>query len=92
MKARNGGKGLTDVQVKSCANSLPYYTFALRCSPSRFIDRYIPGYVFFSEGIQNGYVDIRSSLDQEDKQPKWKGNGLKLILDEERALVVTSAF
>ncbi|KLO17683.1 P-loop containing nucleoside triphosphate hydrolase protein [Schizopora paradoxa] len=74
MKAKNGGKGLTDEQVKT------------------FIDRYIPGYVFFLEGIQNGLIDPSSTSDDQDKQPKWKGNGLKVTLDEDRALVATSLF
>jgi len=74
MKARNGGKGMTDEQVKS------------------FVDRYIPGYFFFSDGIQNGYLNENPSLGREDKQPKWKGNGLKVILDEERLFVESSKF
>lgn len=36
MKARNGGTGMSDNQVKA------------------FVDRYIPGYVFFGSGVQQG--------------------------------------
>ncbi len=46
----------------------------------------------FSDGIQNGYLDENPSLGRKDKQPKWKGNGLKVILDEERLFVESSKF
>ncbi|KAH8115344.1 hypothetical protein DFH11DRAFT_1877101 [Phellopilus nigrolimitatus] len=65
MKAKNGGKGMTDAQVKT------------------FVDRYIPGYVFFAKGIERGYVDASG----ERRLPRWLGNGLKVAIDEERELV-----
>ena len=52
------------------------------------MDRYIPGYVFFSDGIERGYVDKSGS----EKQPSWKGNGLKVIIDENRELLSTALF
>ncbi|KAI0035455.1 P-loop containing nucleoside triphosphate hydrolase protein [Vararia minispora EC-137] len=39
MKSQNGGKGMTDAQVKA------------------FVDRYIPGYHFFGDGILHGGLD-----------------------------------
>ncbi|THH03388.1 hypothetical protein EW145_g6294 [Phellinidium pouzarii] len=62
MKAKNGGKGMTDEQVK------------------RFIDRYIPGYLFFSDGIEHGYID-KSGFRH---LPRWLGNGLKVLIDGNR--------
>lgn len=50
MKARNGGKGMTDEQVKV------------------FIDRYIPGYHFFGDGIIAGGTDPRSG---KPIRPPW---------------------
>jgi len=70
MKAKNGGKGMSDEQVKS------------------FVDRYIPGYVFFSGGIEKGYTD-KSGV---TKEPSWKGNGLKVAIDENRELQSVESF
>lgn len=79
MKARNGGKGMTDEQVKV------------------FIDRYIPGYHFFGDGIIGGGTDPRSG---KPIRPPWlrrdgveegKGQGggklLKVVIGEGREVV-----
>ncbi|TCD60787.1 hypothetical protein EIP91_009516 [Steccherinum ochraceum] len=53
-----------------------------------FIDRYIPGYVFFGDGVTKGLL-------QEDgtrQQPPWAGNGLQIQIDEEREVVETHVF
>ncbi|KAL5483184.1 hypothetical protein ACEPAI_8413 [Sanghuangporus weigelae] len=72
MKAANGGKGMTDEQVKT------------------FVDRYIPGYVFFSNGIEHGYVDPASGT---RRLPPWLGSGgLKISIDEERNLISADEF
>ncbi|KAI6116022.1 P-loop containing nucleoside triphosphate hydrolase protein [Pisolithus sp. B1] len=68
MKARNGGKGMTDEQVKA------------------FVDRYIPGYVFFGDGVNNGL------LDTEGKPPRWIGSGLVVTIGQDRELIETSKF
>lgn len=65
MKARNGGKGMTDEQVKA------------------FVDRYIPGYVFFGDGVNNG---------TEGKPPRWIGSGLVVTIGQDRELIETSKF
>ncbi|KAF8549050.1 P-loop containing nucleoside triphosphate hydrolase protein [Imleria badia] len=70
MKAKNGGRGMTDAQVKT------------------FVDRYIPGYVFFGDGVQEGTVDERG----ERTMPPWHRQGLVLELDVERKLIRTSRF
>jgi len=70
MKAQNGGKGMTDEQVK------------------RFIDRYIPGYIFFSGGIEEGYI----KQDGSRVLPSWKGSGLKVSIDENRQLIAVDRF
>ncbi|TDL23020.1 P-loop containing nucleoside triphosphate hydrolase protein [Rickenella mellea] len=70
MKARNGGKGMTDEQVK------------------KFIDRYIPGYVFFSDGIESGHIDggcVRNL-------PRWRKKGLRIVIGENRELRSVEAF
>ncbi|KAH8115343.1 P-loop containing nucleoside triphosphate hydrolase protein [Phellopilus nigrolimitatus] len=53
-----------------------------------FVDRYIPGYVFFAEGIERGYVDASG----ERRLPRWLGSGLKAAIDEERELVSVDSF
>ncbi|KAI6029431.1 P-loop containing nucleoside triphosphate hydrolase protein [Pisolithus microcarpus] len=66
MKARNGGNGMTDEQVKA------------------FVDRYIPGYVFFGDGVNNG---------TEGKAPRWIGSGLVIVtIGQDRELIETSKF
>ncbi|KAI0629018.1 P-loop containing nucleoside triphosphate hydrolase protein [Trametes polyzona] len=70
MKARNGGKGMSDPQVES------------------FVDRYIPGYVFFGDGVTEGYEEApgRRVL------PPWLGHGLRLRIGENREVLGTSTF
>ncbi|KAF9243149.1 hypothetical protein BU15DRAFT_86551 [Melanogaster broomeanus] len=70
MKANNGGRGMTDEQVKT------------------FVDRYIPGYVFFGDGV-------RKRAQEEEGQgqlPPWHMKGLVVMLDLERNLLGTSHF
>uniref|UniRef100_A0A0W0F105 N-acetyltransferase domain-containing protein n=1 Tax=Moniliophthora roreri TaxID=221103 RepID=A0A0W0F105_MONRR len=88
MKAKNGGKGMTDAAVKL------------------FVDRYIPGYVFFGNGVTEGYGGANILLpsprsvgvDGVDKntvtaaqcEPRWRGRGLRLVLDAQRNVVEES--
>ncbi|KAF4598676.1 P-loop containing nucleoside triphosphate hydrolase [Pleurotus pulmonarius] len=52
-----------------------------------FVDRYIPGYVFFGEGVSKPFEE------QGDvKHPPWLGNGLRLVIGEERELVAVEEF
>lgn len=70
MKAHNGGRGMSDSAVKSFVSlSISRHTYSLPAS--RFVDRYIPGYVFFG--------------DSPDRLCKQIG-GLILYLDENRAV------
>jgi len=69
MKAENGGRGMSEVQVKT------------------FVDRYIPGYVFFADGV------IRGTVDEEGGElPPWHSQGLVVELDLERTLLSTHQF
>lgn len=52
------------------------------------MDRYIPGYVFFGDGVREGTVYERGV----QTLPTWHGLGLVLELDLERQLVSTSGF
>ncbi|KAI0079258.1 P-loop containing nucleoside triphosphate hydrolase protein [Panus rudis PR-1116 ss-1] len=70
MKAANGGRGMTDEQVRA------------------FIDRYIPGYVFFGEGVVKGTLHE----DGARQLPPWIGNGLRIQIDESRNVVDVSQF
>ncbi|KAI0368973.1 P-loop containing nucleoside triphosphate hydrolase protein [Pilatotrama ljubarskyi] len=70
MKARNGGKGMSDEQVE------------------RFVDRYIPGYVFFGDGVVEGYEEAPGKK----VTPPWSGHGLRIQIGETREVVEVSKF
>ena len=53
----------------------------------RFVDRYIPGYAFFADGVIRGMV-----LDEGRELPPWCGQGLVVELDLERMLLGTRQF
>ncbi|KAF5393363.1 hypothetical protein D9757_000523 [Collybiopsis confluens] len=65
MKARNGGRGMTDEAVKL------------------FVDRYIPGYVFFADGILTG---------NGQSLPRWSGQSLRIRIDEKRDVIAVEGF
>ncbi|KAJ7686470.1 hypothetical protein B0H17DRAFT_1013424 [Mycena rosella] len=48
-----------------------------------FVDRYIPGYVFFGDGPTIGF---------ESRQPRWTGKSLRIVIDENREVVGTDIF
>jgi hypothetical protein len=54
----------------------------------RFVDRYIPGYIFFGEGPTRGSGD----LDNYNEKLPWKGKGVRVFLDEERLPIRTEYF
>lgn len=111
MKSKNGGKGMSDDEVKKCVSTLsnilksPTFSYSIHYSTlshnnvaqfslCRFIDRYIPGYIFFSGGIHSGYVsDPETNLDNEKTQnPKWLGRSLQMTINEEREVVGVEEF
>jgi hypothetical protein len=53
-----------------------------------FVDRYIPGYVFFGDSITQGIM----SADCSRKFPPWIGNGLAITIGETRDCIGTSDF
>lgn len=54
----------------------------------RFIDRYIPGYVFFGDGITYGEL----GEDGIRHPPPWIGKGLCIQIDENRDVINVSKF
>ncbi|OAX42788.1 P-loop containing nucleoside triphosphate hydrolase protein [Rhizopogon vinicolor AM-OR11-026] len=72
MKANNGGKGMTDAQVKT------------------FVDRYIPGYVFFGDGVMKGLSG--SEVAETERLPPWIGMGLSITIGGDRDLLQISKF
>lgn len=84
MKEKNGGSGMSDAALKTFVIRAHYTTIwpksGFLCN--RFVDRYIPGYIFFG--------DLRSS--SFNRPPKWTGNGLALYLDESREVVSVETF
>ena len=71
MKANNGGRGMSEAAVKLFVR---FHSGCIFAYFSRFVDRYIPGYVFFGE-----LPPVAT-----DRPPKWVGRGLVLCLDEAR--------
>ncbi|KAJ3936986.1 MAG: P-loop containing nucleoside triphosphate hydrolase protein [Lentinula lateritia] len=77
MKARNGGKGMTDEAVKL------------------FVDRYIPGYIFFGDGIFRGYVGCLGAEKKDMTRfaaPRWLGRSLRIGVNEKREVVAVEEF
>ncbi|KAG2153284.1 P-loop containing nucleoside triphosphate hydrolase protein [Suillus clintonianus] len=72
MKAKNGGKGMTDDQVKI------------------FVDRYIPGYVFFGDGVTIGLSGSEGA--ETERLPSWIGKGLSVTIGDDRELLHVSNF
>lgn len=72
MKAKNGGEGMTDDQVKT------------------FVDRYIPGYVFFGDGVTKGLSGGEGT--ETERLPSWIGRGLSVTIGDDRELLQTSNF
>ena len=87
MKARNGGKGMSDEQIQG------YVQFQLVGRGSdggfcRFVDRYIPGYVFFGGGVTEGYEVEPGKW----KRPTWSSRGLRIRIGESREVIESSTF
>lgn len=53
-----------------------------------FVDRYIPGYDFFGDTIENGYIDVHG----QKVLPPWKGNALRITIGVEREVVGSVIF
>jgi len=54
----------------------------------KFVDRYIPGYVFFGDGIVQGGLDEQGR----HQSPPWLGSGLCIQIGESREVVHVSSF
>lgn len=68
---------------------LSVHSFArVTSSIRRFVDRYIPGYVFFGDGVTAGYEEGsgRRTL------PPWSGHGLRVQIGAEREPVRVDRF
>ena len=69
--------------IKSRRQSLPLNLPAKYLTLVRFIDRYIPGYVFFG--------DV-STQDTVHHGTRWAGKGLKILLNDTREMVDCASF
>lgn len=84
MKAHNGGAGMRDDEVKASVPTAP--RLSSEYLPSvRFVDRYIPGYVFFGDVSTQDTVRHGANL-------KWAGKGLNILLDNTREMVDYATF
>ncbi|KAG7091091.1 hypothetical protein E1B28_010146 [Marasmius oreades] len=67
-----------------------------------FVDRYIPGYVFFGDGMINGECsvntstqsegDIRNATVPQSSRPPWVGKSLLVVLDTHRDVIGLEEF
>ncbi|KAJ4483490.1 P-loop containing nucleoside triphosphate hydrolase protein [Lentinula aciculospora] len=60
-----------------------------------FVDRYIPGYVFFGDGIFKRHVGLWT--EDEDvtniaASPRWLGRSLRIVIDEKREILNVEKF
>ncbi|THH01326.1 hypothetical protein EW026_g1360 [Hermanssonia centrifuga] len=53
-----------------------------------FVDRYIPGYVFFGDGISEGGINENG----QHQRPPWIGNGLSIQIGEDRKVLNVGNF
>lgn len=84
MKAANGGIGMTDEQVKKYVQEVWVSLHCKLIVSVRFVDRYIPGYVFFGEGVRRG--------GRVEGRPAWEGRGLGITIDQDRRVLETEHF
>ena len=71
MKARNGGRGLNDEQVRRYVwRSQAILSSHIR---GRLVDRFIPAYVFFGDSVTGN--------------PSWRGRGLVVTVGENRQVL-----
>lgn len=68
---------------------------------NRFVDRYIPGYVFFGDGVTQGYAAMTLSTPRTadvspelsiPAVPRWSNHGLRIAIDEKRDVVDVDRF
>ena len=78
MKARNGGKGMDDEQVRRCVWGKVLVFGQSHTFRGRFVDRYVPGYVFFGDGVRSN--------------PSWRGRGLAVTVGENRQVLGVEHF
>ncbi|KAH7906999.1 P-loop containing nucleoside triphosphate hydrolase protein [Hygrophoropsis aurantiaca] len=58
-----------------------------------FVDRYIPGYVFFGDGVRDGSLAIGPNGEiQTVEQPPWLHRGLGITIGEDRELLDVGGF
>ena len=54
----------------------------------RFVDRYIPGYVFFGDGVIEGYEDTAGHR----KLPPWTGKAICVVIGKSREVLTAEVF
>jgi len=55
-----------------------------------FVDRYIPGYVFFGDGVTKGLSGGEGA--DTERLPTWIGKGLSVVISGDREHVQISSF
>lgn len=55
-----------------------------------FVDRYIPGYVYFGDGVTKGLSGVEGT--NTEGLPNWIGRGLSITIGGDRELLQISNF
>ena len=55
---------------------------------TRFVDRYIPGYVFFGDGVTEGYEESPGRR----KLPPWSGRAMRIVIGKSREVIRCETF
>lgn len=82
MKAKNGGKGMSDSEVEAFVSRYACISFSKPCL-TLSDHRYMPGYELFGSGVQSG---------GQGKLPPWSSKGLSILVDRNRAVAAVSRF
>lgn len=56
---------------------------SLKCS---FVDRCVPAYLFFQDGVEKGYNTEPGIEPVAEKYPPWRGHHIRVSIDETRAI------
>jgi D-glycerate 3-kinase len=92
LKARNGGRGLSDASVKSSVNSFynrhgDHHEQTLTLATIRFVDQFTFSSIFFGDTFSPANLHKHQR-----ESPKWIGKGLSLFLDDLRTVTGATSF
>lgn len=76
--------------LRSRRRSFVSVSLIIDCMIRSFVDRYIPGYVFFGDGVTKGLSGGEGA--ETERLPPWIGMGLSITIGDDRELLQISKF